>query len=332
MEGQKTKYAPIVVFVYDRLSHLQECVLHLKRNRLASESELFIVSDAAKNDAAALIVRAIRDYVATIDGFLSVNLIAREINVGSFNSVVLAYNEIFLENDRLIALEDDVMVSESFLEYINKGLQYFETDPRCFAMCGYFYPVEVPQKYKYDFVKLPHIFSAWGYGIWRNKWMDKQFTTKAMDNYMTDHKGRSYFRKHFGAIEKIMLDFYHVDKIPMDTVIIYQMYLRKEYAVFPKNNLTVNIGFDGSGENCSEDLRFSSQNLNRLNDITFLKNINYSKKIRHNLSMLSNSLGNQNKIPANNFIALLKYLKIHTAIKRNAPWVMRYRNVILKRK
>ena len=43
-------YAPILLFTYNRLAHTRRCVEALLKNSLATESELFIYSDGAKDD------------------------------------------------------------------------------------------------------------------------------------------------------------------------------------------------------------------------------------------------------------------------------------------
>ena len=44
--------APIVLFVYNRPDHTKQTVEALQKNELAIDSELFIYSDAAKNENA----------------------------------------------------------------------------------------------------------------------------------------------------------------------------------------------------------------------------------------------------------------------------------------
>ncbi|GHT84203.1 hypothetical protein FACS1894137_06960 [Spirochaetia bacterium] len=46
--------APIVLFVYNRLEHTEKTIDVLSSNILASESNLFIYSDAPKNDSAVI--------------------------------------------------------------------------------------------------------------------------------------------------------------------------------------------------------------------------------------------------------------------------------------
>ena len=57
------KYAPVVLFVYDRLDHARQTIEALQKNFLALESRLIIFTDAAKNNVQAGAVRAVRQYL-----------------------------------------------------------------------------------------------------------------------------------------------------------------------------------------------------------------------------------------------------------------------------
>lgn len=52
--------APILLFVYNRPEHVRRGVASLLANDLAGESELFVYSDAAKDEAAAIVSREIQ--------------------------------------------------------------------------------------------------------------------------------------------------------------------------------------------------------------------------------------------------------------------------------
>jgi len=61
--------SPIVLFVYNRPRHTQQTIEALQKNKLASESELFIYSDAAKKEHDHLKVGEVRGYIQTVGGF-----------------------------------------------------------------------------------------------------------------------------------------------------------------------------------------------------------------------------------------------------------------------
>ncbi|MCH7827421.1 MAG: sugar transferase, partial [Bacteroidetes bacterium] len=63
--------SPICLFVYKRLDLTIKTVTSLKGNLYANESDLFIFSDAPKNDEDQLLVLEVRKYIKSIVGFKS---------------------------------------------------------------------------------------------------------------------------------------------------------------------------------------------------------------------------------------------------------------------
>jgi GT2 family glycosyltransferase len=74
--------SPIVLFTYNRPHHTRQTIEALQKNHLAQQSQLFIYSDAPKNQTAEQKVKEIRQYLKTIDGFKKVTIIEREKNWG----------------------------------------------------------------------------------------------------------------------------------------------------------------------------------------------------------------------------------------------------------
>ena len=74
------KNAPILLFTYNRISHTCRCVEALLKNSLASESELFIYSDAAKDETQQKAVEEVHQYIHTISGFKQITITERKEN------------------------------------------------------------------------------------------------------------------------------------------------------------------------------------------------------------------------------------------------------------
>jgi GT2 family glycosyltransferase len=55
--------APVLVSVYNRLDHLKRCIESLSKNEICKETELIVVSDAAKTKADVPIISEIREYI-----------------------------------------------------------------------------------------------------------------------------------------------------------------------------------------------------------------------------------------------------------------------------
>ena len=57
-----TTLSPIILFVYNRPEHVQKCITSLLANDLATESDLYIYSDAPKNEEAQEAVMQVHPY------------------------------------------------------------------------------------------------------------------------------------------------------------------------------------------------------------------------------------------------------------------------------
>jgi hypothetical protein len=158
--------APIALFVYNRLDHTQRTIESLQANHLAKKSDLIIFSDGSKNESHAEGVATVRNFLMTISGFNSVNIIEREFNLGLANSIIGGVTEILKQHDRVIVMEDDLVTSPYFLTYMNDGLEVYAHDERVVSIHGYVYPIEK---------QLPETFfmrgsDCWGWATWRRGW------------------------------------------------------------------------------------------------------------------------------------------------------------------
>ena len=76
------EFAPIALFVYKRVEHTRRTIEDLKKNELASESDLIIFSDAAKNEKEKSQVENVRQLISSVEGFKSVKVIFNQENKG----------------------------------------------------------------------------------------------------------------------------------------------------------------------------------------------------------------------------------------------------------
>jgi hypothetical protein len=160
------RIAPISLFTYKRLWHIQESVKSLQKNALADNSELFIFSDGPRSGKEKVAVDSVRKYLKTITGFKEVTIIEREGNLGLANSIISGVREIVNRFGRVIVLEDDLVCSPFFLKYMNEALDYYEKEEEVISIHGYIYPVAG---------KFPETFflkgaDCWGWATWKRGW------------------------------------------------------------------------------------------------------------------------------------------------------------------
>ena len=66
--------APVALFVYNRLHNTRQTIEHLKKNKLADRTPLYIFSDGGKDKTSWKEVNRLRNYLHTIDGFGEVHI------------------------------------------------------------------------------------------------------------------------------------------------------------------------------------------------------------------------------------------------------------------
>lgn len=239
--------APIALFVYSRPWHTQQTIEALQKNVLASESDLFIFSDAPKNPEVDATVQEVREYIKTVDGFKSVSIVERDENFGLANSIISGVTKLCNEFGRVIVVEDDLVTSPLFLKFMNDSLNYYKEKEKVWHISGWNLAADFSSK---DDVYFWRVMDCWGWATWANRW---KFFTKDTDDLLNTFTREDIFKFNLDGCDNLWSQVENNSKGVIDTWAIYW------YAtIFKKNGLCLNpiksyvrnIGLDGSGENC----------------------------------------------------------------------------------
>jgi len=154
-----------VLFVYNRLNCTKRTIEALQKNELANKSELFIYSDAAKNENDLKKVAKVQEYIENVDGFKKIIIRKRKVNTGLARSIISGVTKVVNEYGKIIVLEDDLVTSRYFLRFMNVALEAYKNEPRVASIHGYIYPInDLPETF---FIKGA---DCWGWATWNNKW------------------------------------------------------------------------------------------------------------------------------------------------------------------
>lgn len=243
--------APIILFVYNRPNHTRQVVESLLANPLAKDSNLYIYSDAPKDLSSQEKVTEVRNYIHSITGFKNITIIERERNFGLAENIIDGVSKIVNKYGKIIVLEDDIVVSPVFLEYINHALNHYEKENKVWSISAWNYPLD-PNPIQEDtfFWRIPH---CWGWGTWKDRWqyyrrdlqwVQDNFTKK--DIYEVSLHNTSDYWKHFVLNKR--------GKIKTWAIFWYlNAYKHHALTLMPKYSYVKQIGFDGSGIHCGED-------------------------------------------------------------------------------
>jgi hypothetical protein len=287
------KITPVVLFVYNRPWHTKQTIEALQKNELASESDLIIYSDGARNSNNLLKVKEVRDYIRTIDGFKKVTIIEQETNLGLALSIIRGVTKIVNEHGKIIVLEDDMVTSPYFLKFMNDALTFYENEDKVWHICGWSYPVNLTCK---NDVYLHRVMECWGWATWKKNWhYYEKNTKKLIKDFSKDDIKRFNLDGTYNGWLQVTLNRYGY----IDTWAIYwyaTIFKKNGLCVNPVKSFVKNIGLDGSGQNCKDPSYRDNVILNNKRDMQFISDVYedndlikqiklYFKKVEKNIAV-----------------------------------------------
>ena len=238
--------APVVLFVYNRLDHTRQTVAALARNALASSTDLFIYSDAEKDGSQADAVAGVREYVHSIQGFHQVVVRERAANWGLANSIIDGVSTVIADRGRAIVLEDDIVCSTDFLDYMNGALDYYVHDKHVFSISGYAYPGVLPTTYRGDTYML-YRSCSYGWATWVDRWQEVDWAVSDYSSFRINLRAMRRFARGTDDV-LLMLQQERAGFLESWAIRCYYAQARHDqWTLYPRYSKVENIGCDGSG-------------------------------------------------------------------------------------
>lgn len=232
-------YSPIVLFVYNRFEKTVKTIDSLLLNKESKLSELYVFSDGPKTNRDLIDIQKIRNHIKNLVGFKSVFLHERDSNLGLANSLIMGINQVFLKNLTAIILEDDIVVTENFLNYMNNSLKEFKSNNDIFSITGYSFKNNINSNDIYVFNR----FMSWGWATWRERWQSVNFDYSKNDiPFLKQEKskinlaGEDLIDMYIAQIEN------RIDSWAVRFAV--GQCLNNGLTIYPKYSLVDNIGFD----------------------------------------------------------------------------------------
>ena len=251
-DEKKVRKAPVVMVGYVRSNTLKRCLDNLSRCEGVSGRDIFLFLDPPPVTRIAQDGRLSELMIETALSFKHIlpnmDVICREHNLGCPGNVIASIGEVVNRYDRVIFFEDDVLVSRTFLTYMDAGLDSFEKDPRIWGINGWKDRlIHIPRSYPYEFYLSPR-HCAWGFATWKDRW-------NAVDFEMRDWPS---FRKEPDNLRKLNVPGYGIRLLiegeygnrhqTWDVECVYHMVKNGLFSVEPRHSLTKNIGFGEPSE------------------------------------------------------------------------------------
>ena len=259
-------HSPLAIFAYKRPSHLKAVLDSLSQCAGIQDTPLFIFLDGFSEkdtDKDRDAVNATRRLVENHPLTRGAEICKSEQNMGLANSIRTGVTKVLSLYERIIVLEDDIVVSPSFLAYHNFYLDYFCQNENVASIHAYCYPLD--EKVKKN---LPLFFTlrgadCWGWSTWKDRWEAVCWDAKKLFQDISSSGELERF-DFMGAYPYFkMLENSVEGKI--DSWAIHwhaSMFLQNKFTIYPQNSFVDNIGNDGSGTHCYANASFAIKKLN----------------------------------------------------------------------
>jgi hypothetical protein len=246
--------APIAFFAFNRPEHTRRALESLAANPLAAQSELFIFCDGPRREDDYAAVDQVRQVAAASRWCGKVNVLSSDKNRGCAESIIYGVTKLCADYGRVIVIEDDLVLSPFFLDFMNSALVRYEHDEQVFEVSGYMFPVSLLGDNEAGF--LPFI-SSWGWATWRRAWQHFDPEMTAYHLLAADPALRRRFDLYGSYPYFAMLEAQRQGLLDSWAIRWYlTVFFFDGLALFPRHSLVSNHGFDGSGTHCGTSNEF----------------------------------------------------------------------------
>lgn len=242
-------YAPIVVFGYNRADMIKNLLESLERNEDVQKMDLYIFLDVPDKKSvrdkkwSQQVIEYVKQYKKKSKFKKVIVEIAKE-HKGLAASIISGVTKIINKYGKVIVLEDDLIVSNDFLDYMQRGLEFYRYHHKIWSIGGHCFKIDGLDKYKEDVFLLPRV-ESWGWATWKNRWNRTDWNVTTYPGFKNNIFKRAAFNIGGNDLSR-MLDS-QMENSEYNSWAIrwgYQQFLEGKYTVFPKESRVRNCGND----------------------------------------------------------------------------------------
>jgi hypothetical protein len=243
--GRRT---PVVLFTYRRAMHAQRACASLSRCRRLDECQVYLYCDGPNGDEDRAAVEASRRVVREWAPKLRGDVIERPENLGLAKSIVAAVSDLCRVHGRVIVIEDDLVLSPDFLDYMLQALDRYQDAPQVYQVSGFMFPIDLSATTDAMFLPLT---TTWGWATWARAWQRFEWLPAGTLDALKDPAVQRRFDLDGSYPYSAMLrDRLAGRNDSWGILWWWTVFQAHGLVLYPKESLVVNEGFDDSGVHC----------------------------------------------------------------------------------
>jgi hypothetical protein len=239
---------PVVLIIYHRPEMVANIIGSL---RTVKPSKIFVIADGPKNRKDKQKCEETRELIKLINWECKIYKNYSSKNLGLRKRVVSGLNWVFSKVDRVIILEDDLVIHKDFYKFCEQMLERYKNNSDIISIAGNNF---IFGKHR---IKASYFFSrytySWGWATWRSRWklykdnMNDWPRLKRQGSLKSVIKGSwryIYWTKIFDLTYRRIIDSWAY-------CFMYTSFVHKKYTVVPIVNLVSNVGAGKSATHTS---------------------------------------------------------------------------------
>ena len=131
----------IFVLAFNRVRHLKKVINALSKYTKKNE-KVYIFADNSKNES--LKVNQVHEYIKGLNQ-KKFKTIIRDSNLGLKENWWRAYDFMFKKYDKVICLEDDILINKNFMPFMREKLISYQYNKKVMSITGFAFPIKLPK-------------------------------------------------------------------------------------------------------------------------------------------------------------------------------------------
>jgi len=257
---------PVLLFTYNRPFHTKQVLDALANNKESSETILYIISDGKRLNITgeeSTSIDQLHELISKENRFKKVVVEIRKENSGLANSIITGVTKLVQIHKKLIVLEDDIIPSTGFLDYMNGALSLYENDKNVGCIHAWNYDLATDNNADSTFF-LPG-GDCWGWGTWEDSWSLFEKDGVRLQSEI-EAKGflNKFNRRGLQNCSSMLQD--QIDGKNNSWAIRWNasLILAGKLCLHPTVAIVKNIGLDGSGEHCEDTTALSMKTVDHI--------------------------------------------------------------------
>lgn len=265
----KNKDVAVLLIAFGRIDYARQTFESIKK---AQPSKFYFYTNAGRPDHPDECKRneIVKSMAAEVDWPCEFKTWFREEPVGVLDSIRLAINWVFENEEMAIVMEEDCVGAPSWYDFASEMLVRYKDDKRIWMIGGSNYAENYnPMGYSYHFSRN---FFINGWASWRDRWnkvpwgyldYDKLLRSGAIDSYYSTNKERKFHVKRIRLRGKT-----YKENQCWDFAFWYTAVENYAFSIIPYRHLVQNIGLSGVHQGPLAKIRSKKLNI-PYNPITF---------------------------------------------------------------